>query len=178
MDRVYCQRILGFFPIYVDNIGDCTQVLIEGEDYLVIEKTIATFLKLILRYYMIDLGEIRDIYSKYTNSRNLVPIPFDSYNIFIPFKARRPIYENDRAFGYFNLNYVEDFLYGPSGVLVVFRDGQSLKCISREKTFRKHLKNGKIVKLCYEKREMPRPNRQEDRLRTLIDEIKDIIKNN
>lgn len=163
MERIFNNNLLGLVPKYIENIGDCTEIIIEGREAFIIERTISTVLNRVLRHYMIDLREIKNIYSKYINYKNLIPIAFDRENIFIPFKARRSLSTNDKAFGYFNLKYYDRIYIGKSSIDIVMKDGQRLRTISRPDSFTKHLKNGYIVSACYERREMYQSNKEEYR---------------
>lgn len=151
MDRIFSSNLLCLIPTYTKTIGDSTKIYTENASPFTINKSLSTVLKLIYNYYSIDIKSLHNICSNYIINQNLIPIPFDENNIFIPFKARIPKYKNDSAFGYFNLNYFSKYKLNEN-INIIFKDKQSVECISKETSFKKHLHNGYIIKSSYKKR--------------------------
>ncbi len=182
MERIYRGRLVCLIPIYLENKGDCTEVFLENSPSFIIEKTITSVMNNLLTYYMLDLKELRKIYGDYIQSKNLVPLAFDGENIFIPFKARKPFSHNDKAFGYFNLNYYGSYRLADNFIVINFKDGQSINCLAQEASFKKHLKNGQIIRSSYLRRKMPTSKREnyllkdQDSLAILLKELGDLKK--
>ena len=85
--KIDYREIIGFFPIYIKDIGNCTMVLMSEED-VILEIPVLSFLKKMARYYFLDLDQIRKQYGNILGIKNLVPIPLGK-SIFIPIKSRK-----------------------------------------------------------------------------------------
>lgn len=154
MNRVFGKEIMGFVPVYVDQRGNCTIVYIKSKEPFVLDKSIKTILRLIGKYYMIDLNEVKKRYSSLVSSPNLVPIPLSKRDVFVPFKTRVPMCKNDGAFGYINIRYIDTVTEWGSCTAIHLAGGIKIKCLSSFITADKHMRNGHIVSRCYEDRSM------------------------
>lgn len=149
MKKLFEQEITAIVPSYIKDKGNCTIVYRNNLEPLVLEKNIQTILRSMGKYYMIDLQEIKKRYRPYILSQNLVPIPFGRKDVFVPFKTRIPMYKNDGAFGYINMKYIDSIKPKSNVSFVYLIDGTIIKCLSRQNTINKHMRNGKIISRCY-----------------------------
>lgn len=154
MERLYNNILIAILPIYEENIGDCTEIIVQEGSSFILNYKLSTIIKALEKYYMINLKETNRIYSKFINSKNLIPIPFDANNIFIPIKTRVPIFKNDRAFGYINLKSIKGIIQREDFTEINFKNGESIKCFAKKSTVQKHINNGNIVRTCFVKRTM------------------------
>lgn len=154
MKRLYENILVGLIPIYRENIGDCTEILVQDRNNFILNYKLATIIKALEKYYMINLKESKRVYSKFINAKNLVPIPFDQNNIFIPIKIRTPRFKNDPAFGYINLKSIAEIIDKDGGTEIKFKNGELIQCLANINTVKKHIHNGNIIKNCFVKREM------------------------
>lgn len=154
MEQIFKEEIMAIIPKYVESKGNCTIVHRKNLDPLVMEKTIKTVIKLIGKYYMIDLNSMKQRYSSLLSSRNLIPIPLSRNDIFIPFKTRIPMYKNDGAFSYINMKYIKNVKNNNETTKVILNNDLEILCLCNIDTVNKHLRNGKIISKCYEERTM------------------------
>lgn len=154
MEKIFREDMMAIIPTYVDSKGNCTTVHRKDFDPLVLDKTIKTIIRLIGKYYMIDLNSMKKRYSPLLSSRNLIPIPLSRTDILIPFKTRVPMYKNDGAFSYINMKYIKEIKKNDSTTIVILNNGLEVDCLCSLDTVNKHLRNGKIISRCYEDRAM------------------------
>ncbi len=154
MKRLYENILVGIVPIYRENIGDCTEILVQDRNNFVLNYKLATIIKALEKYYMINLKESKRVYSKFINAKNLVPIPFDQNNIFIPIKTRIPRFKNDPAFGYINLKFIDNIIDKNGFTEIRLKNQHAIQCLANINTVEKHIHNGNIVMNCFVKREM------------------------
>ena len=114
--------VVGFLPIYKDDIGNCTRVLLENGE-IIYKNSLKSFLNRLCKYYFLDLKEIQLYYGEILGAKNTVPIPFDK-KVFMPVKYRKPRVKNDGAIGYLWIDYIEDFKRKGSKVDIGLIDGR------------------------------------------------------
>lgn len=154
MDKIFQEEIMAIVPEYVDLKGNCTTIHRKDLDPLVLDKTIKTVIRLVGKYYMIDLNSMKKRYSPLLSSRNLMPIPLSRNDILIPFKTRIPMYKNDGAFSYVNMKYIKEIKKNANTTTVILSGGLEIHCLCSLDTVNKHLRNGKVISRCYEDRAM------------------------
>ena len=154
MEKIFQEEIMAIVPEYVDSKGNCTILHRKDLDYLVLDKTIKTVIRLVGKHYMMDLNSVKDRYSPLLSSRNLIPIPLSRRDILIPMKTRIPMYKNDGAFGYINMKYINDIKKNGKTTTVILENGLEIECLCGIDTVNKYLRNGKIISRCYEDRAM------------------------
>ncbi|EOC99400.1 hypothetical protein [Caldisalinibacter kiritimatiensis] len=152
VEKIVTNKIIAVVPLYIDMKGNSTKITTKESGDVFIYKTIHTVLKLLGKYFMIDLSASRKYYGEVIGASNIIPIPFDSENIFIPVKVRKPLSKNDGSFGYVNLKYIKDIEERKDGVYIVMKGNNEIKSLQRFKTVQKHINDGKIVKRIYDKR--------------------------
>lgn len=154
MEKIFVEEIMAIIPKYVDSKGNCTLVHRKDFDPFVLDKTIKTVIRLVGKYYMIDLDAMKKKYSPLLSSRNLIPIPLSRNDILIPFKTRIPMYKNDGAFSYINMKYIKDIKKDNNTTVVILKNEVEINCLCSMDTVNKHLRNGKVMSRCYEERAM------------------------
>lgn len=138
------KRVIGFLPIYINDYGNCTKVILEERE-VIYKNSARSFLNRMCRYYFLDLDEIKKHYGNILGIKNLVPIPFDD-KVFIPIKYRKPQFKNDGAMGYMDLDWIDNIRLDRKGTKIVLKDERVYYSIASIETVRKHYKNGYIVK--------------------------------
>lgn len=152
IEKLLNDEIMAIIPIYIDMYGNCTRIITLKSQNNYIYKSIKTVLKNIARFYTLDLMASREYYGKIIGISNIVPIPFDSENIFIPLKVRKPIFKNDGSFGYFNLKFINDIKEEKNVVYIILEGNIKVRINQTLKTAYKHVRHGEIVKRVYDKR--------------------------
>ncbi|MCR2044723.1 hypothetical protein [Anaerosalibacter massiliensis] len=147
------EELMAFIPVYLNMKGNCTAIYTYKSGEIYIDKSLRSFLNCLGKYFLIDLKESRKHYGNLLNVNNLVPIPFNRENIFIPIKTRKPISRNDGALGYININYIDKIEEGLNGVNIFLKPNYKIKSLNTLKTVEKHINNGEIVRKFYDERE-------------------------
>lgn len=154
MERVLNEGLMAIVPEYMDHRGNCTILYSKYHEPLIVEKNIQTVIKLIAKYFMIDLKEMKKRYGKVVSSPNLVPIPLSKKDIFIPIKTRIPMLKNDGAFSYVNMKYIEKVSKDKKNTMIHLEKDLKIQGLCGKATVDKHMKNGYVVSTCYEERNM------------------------
>lgn len=150
MERLFNGEIMALSPKYVNERGNCTLVYLKNKEPFIIERTIKSVIRIIAKHYMIDLNEVKKRYRPLVSSPNLVPIPFSKNDIFIPFKTRVPICKNDGALSYINMRYIKNIRDNGEFRIINLNNEQYIECLSSLSTIDNHIRNGNIVKKCYD----------------------------
>lgn len=155
MGNIFNEELMAIVPQYIEQRGNCTVLYAKGLQPVVVDKSIKTVIRLIGKHYMIDLEEAKKRYSTLMSSSILVPIALSKKDVFVPFKTRVPMYKNDGAFSYINMNYIQKIKKSKESTNIVHLiNGTTIECISCSNTVDNHMRNGNIVSRCYEERTM------------------------
>ena len=154
MEKILEKKLIAVLPKYVPNQGNCTIIYSEEEEPRILEKTILTVMKNIGRHHMIDLDAMKYRNGKLVNASYPVPIYLNS-DVFIPIKVRKPFGRNDKAYGYVNLEYIENAKQEENHTSIKLKNQIELKCLFRKATLNKHIHNGATIKRYYEDRNKP-----------------------
>ncbi|SCG81897.1 hypothetical protein DW1_0277 [Proteiniborus sp. DW1] len=150
IEELVSKEIVAFLPFYIE--GNSTKVITNKQNEEYIYKSIKTFITLLSKYFMVDLNSSRQYYGKIIGSTNIVPLPFNKDNIFVPLKVRKAISKNDGSFGYFNIGFIKDIIEKNKKVYVLLKKGDCIEVLQGIETAKKNLRNGYIVKQAYFKR--------------------------
>jgi len=146
------EGIIGLIPLYIDMKGNSTRVITKENSEVYIYKSIRTVLNIIARYFTLDLNASRKYYGGLIGYSNIVPIPFNRENIFVPIKVRSPISKNDGSFGYFNIANIKGVREKSEGIEIILDGDISVKSIQSMKSIERHIRDGEIVKKIYQDR--------------------------
>lgn len=141
MDRgLCCLR-----PKYEGHYGNVTEIITGDGEKCIIYKTLKTILRIICRYYGLDLKTIRTKYGSIVNQKNIVPLPLSHDLVLLPFKMRKPIFIKDGSYGYVNIFYIEDIYEEGNSTKIRLSSGQKITCLNTLKTANDHLNKGKVI---------------------------------
>mgnify|MGYP000895445898 CR=1 FL=1 len=147
------EEIMAFVPEYVDMLGNSTIVYTYKGGKKVVNKSIKTYINSLGKYFMLDLKELKKYYGNILGVSKTVPIPFAQNYVFIPFKTRVPLCKNDGAYGYVNIDYIENVAEVKGHVVICLKSSWEICSLSSKKSVEKYLKQGLIVKeLCMERK--------------------------
>ncbi|RKD21907.1 ComK protein [Caminicella sporogenes DSM 14501] len=132
-------------PIYKDEFGNITEIIDKSGETYTAYKTLKTVLKLICKYYGVDIKSVRQKYSKIINRKNIIPLPLSQDLILIPFKMRKPIFLKDGSYGYINIFSIENIYSKKGNTIIKLYNEKEITCISKLKTAREHYNNGKAI---------------------------------
>ncbi len=76
-----------------------------------------------------------------------MPIALSDKHVFIFFKARKPIFKNDGANGYIDINYIKEIYEEEDKVYIELLDGRKIQTDQDIATIKKNITYGKIVKM-------------------------------
>ncbi|NLY46740.1 MAG: hypothetical protein GX053_12265 [Tissierella sp.] len=147
MKRIIEKGIQAILPVYVKDRGNCT-VIYTKEDEVILDKTIKTTILNLCKYYHLDLKASNETYGKLLSIKKYPPIPFTYNQIFIPIKARIPIGKHDGAYGYVNINSIENISQTKSKdhSLLYLSDKRTIEVYSKDTTVLKSISKGEVIK--------------------------------
>lgn len=149
LKKINSKEIMAFIPVYVQLKGNCTLVYRAQGERDCLDVSLRSFLNHLAQEHFIDLRSIRKYYGSVLGIKNLVPIPLNYRNVFIPIKVRRPICRNDGSIGYINIEYIERTVENQGETIVHLRNNIKIKSLNSLPTVKKHIANGQIVKHLY-----------------------------
>lgn len=152
IEELVSSEIIAILPLYVDMKGNSTKVITKKQNEIYIYKSIRAFITLLAKYFMIDLNSSRQYYGKVIGCTNIVPLPFNKDNVFVPLKVRKPISKNDGSFGYFNIRFLNDVVKKSSKVYVSLENELSIEILQGVDSAKRNIRNANIVKQSYYER--------------------------
>ena len=153
LEKIIYEELMAFLPVYLTLKGNCTLLFTNSGEAYEIEKTIKTVLNQLCKFYLIDLKAIKKHYGNILGIKNLVPIPFNKEDIFIPIKFRKPLCRNDGSLGYVNIQYIKKITESSGKAIIHFKNHNTIESLNSIETVNRHIKNGNIVKKLYEERQ-------------------------
>lgn len=150
------KKLTAIIPEYKSEKGDCTTLHFLDEEPITVERNIRTVLKNIAKEFMLDLTLAKRKYGAVVSSPGLVPIPLGKEDVFLPLKVRKPLFKNDKAFGYINLKYIKEIKSNKDlkTDCVILSNNQEIELMCTRLTALKQMKNARVVKELYIKRSM------------------------
>ena len=145
--KINYDEIIALIPKYEENIGNCTELLKEDSRSYITDKPVNTCLKNMADHYCINLKANRKVYGKMLGIKNKVPIVLSDKHVLIFFKARKPIFKNDGANGYVDINYIKEIHEEKDKVYIELIDGRKIEAKQDVESITKNYNYGKIVKL-------------------------------
>jgi len=155
IEKLISNGIMAIIPLYIDMKGNSTRIKTRNSKEFNIYKSIRSVLILLSKYFMIDLNASRRYYGRVIGCKNVVPIPFDKDNIFVPLKVRKPLSKNDGSFGYFNLDSIKRVDKKENHVHIILENDSAVNIIQSYDSVHKHIKDAKLVKHVYYERSNP-----------------------
>jgi len=152
IEKLIMEGIIGLIPLYIDMKGNSTRVITKENSEVYIYKSIRTVLNIIARYFTLDLNASRKYYGGLIGYSNIVPIPFNRENIFVPIKVRSPISKNDGSFGYFNIANIKGVREKSEGIEIILDGNIFVKSLQSMKSIERHIRDGEIVRKIYQDR--------------------------
>lgn len=161
MEKIVDQGLMAFLPVYVHLKGNCTSVYTSQGENFYLEKSLRTFLNQLAQHYFLDLRAVRKYYGQLLAIRNLVPLPLNAEDIFIPLKIRKPICKNDGSIGYINIKHIEKTRESKGRVLIQLNNQISIESLNSLATVKKHIANGHLVKELYREKNTSQEAKEE-----------------
>jgi hypothetical protein len=135
MSTIKYDNVLAVRPEYIQDKGDCTEIIYESGETYITERTINSFMNIMAHYFNTDLRANRYNYGKKLGIKNNVPIVLSDKYIFVPYKVRKPMSKRDCAYGFINLFNYADLYEGQEDNFIVTTEGIKLKLCERIVSF-------------------------------------------
>ena len=155
LEDVIEDGISSIIPIY-DGGGNSTKMIGTDGNICVDHRRVKTILRLISQYYAVHIGACRRKYGKIINQRLGVPIVINSRLVLMPFKMRKPRFENDGAYGYVNFYDIKEIYEDDYHTKIVLNSGVEVLCMQRIRSVKKHMNDTRLIVQNIEKDELKR----------------------
>ncbi|MFA5525118.1 MAG: hypothetical protein WDA24_12230 [Tissierellales bacterium] len=152
IEELVSNGIIAVIPLYINMEGNSTKVITKNQNEEHIYKSIKTFIALLAKYFMIDINSSRQYYGRIIGITNIVPLPFNKDNIFVPLKVRKPISKNDGSFGYFNICCIKEIIEKSNKVYISLEKEYCIEILQGIESAKRNIRNAHIVKQAYYKR--------------------------
>lgn len=144
-------KIDALIPVYANNIGNCTEVIINDSSHIV-TKTVETCIKNLADYYNISLYHNRLNYGKELGITNKVPIVINENLIYIYVNVRKPMFDHDSAYGYLNYFSIDDVLEQNSNAAIILKSGIVIQTRQSINVTKKNMLYARIAKDIYKEK--------------------------
>lgn len=143
MKRVHDEKIQAIVPVYTE-YGDTTYVYTKEQNKILYPNTIRTFIKNLLKFYMIDFSALKTKFRDLGIKQN-IPLIIDN-QVLVKVKVRKPIGKSDGAYGYINISELKRIQVEKTVTYIVFKDGYRLKTLDSRTTLSKNILTGHEIK--------------------------------
>ncbi|PAB59376.1 competence protein ComK [Anaeromicrobium sediminis] len=136
------ESIIAIIPIY--DKGNGTNI-ITMENSHIEYKRVRTVLRRICNEYALHLSAFRRRYGKVINKRLGIPIVINEELILVPFKTRKPKFQNDGAYGYVNFHFVKDIVEDGRHTKLIMENGHEIQVLQRIHSVKRDFNNVKLI---------------------------------
>jgi len=144
-------KIDAMLPIYVDGTGNCTEVISADKSYIQ-TVSIETCIKNLADYYNISLYHNRVNYGDELGITNKVPIVINEDLIYIYINVRKPLLDHDAAFGYIDVNSIEEIFEKDKNAAIKMKSGKEIQTRQSVRSVKKMILNARLAKEIYKEK--------------------------
>lgn len=141
-------KIDAMLPVYVNGIGNCTEI-ITSEASFIKSITIETCIKNLADFYNISLYHNRLNYGAELGIVNKVPIVINESLIYIYINVREPLFDNDAAYGYIDVNCINEVFEQEKNAAIRMKSGKVIQTRQTVLNVKKMLLYARLAKDIY-----------------------------
>lgn len=132
-----------YIPCYAG--GNAVMAVRKDGQTITINMGIKYLLGKLLKRSSLDIGCIRENYSKCVNRSNLIPIPLSLETVLIPIRVRKSIGSNDGSYAYIDSSNIEAVV-GLGNAVIKLKCGFEINCIEPVSNVKKKINMGEIIR--------------------------------
>lgn len=144
-------KIDALLPIYVDDIGNCTEIISAGESYLK-TVTIDTCIKNLADFYNISLYHNRVNYGTELGITNKVPLVINDELIYIYINVRKPKFSHDSAYGFIDVKSIAEIYEKNKNAVIQMKSGRIIETRQSVASLKKAVLYARFAKDIYKER--------------------------
>lgn len=141
-------KIDAMLPIYVDGVGNCTEIITSESSYIK-NITVETCIKNLADFYNISLYHNRLNYGTELGMVNKVPIVINENLIYMYINVRKPLFDRDAAYGYVDVNAVDEILQKGKAASVKMKSGRIIETRQSMVSIKKMMLYAKMAREIY-----------------------------
>jgi len=138
-------------PVYVKDKGNCTEIITAQASYIQ-NATIETCIKKLADYYNISLYHNRINYGDELCITNKVPVVINENLVYIYANVREPMFKHDAAFGYVDLNAINQVYINDGYAAILMNSGKVIQTRQSVKSLKRSILNGKLARDIYKEK--------------------------
>ncbi len=150
-DLLKNNKVDALIPVYVDDIGNCTEIIVNGESYLK-TTTIDTCIKNLADYYNISLYHNRVNYGKELGITNKVPIVISDELIYIYINVRKPKCGHDSAYGFIDVKAIDEIYEKNKNAVIHMKSGRIIETRQSVASLKKSILYARLIREIYKER--------------------------
>ena len=138
----------GFFPVYLPDIGDATEVWLKDGSRLVLNMSVQTMLQRLADARMINLRVLKKRLQNILQMGYFVPLPLAADIVLMPLKTRNALVRGDSVHGFVNVCALEQMKIteGPKGSTpgLPLTCGRLFPCLTSQKTVNQRIQRAHL----------------------------------
>jgi len=150
-DSLKYNKIDAMLPIYVNDIGNCTEIITPDAAF-VKTTTVDTCIKNLADFYNISLYHNRINYGAELGITNKVPIVVNDDLIYIYINVREPLFSHDAAYGYIDINTIEGIYDKDGNATILMKSKREIQTRQSLSSLKKMLLYARVAKEIYKER--------------------------
>lgn len=136
------EKIVCLLNVYEQNIGNCTKVIFNNCNEILLNRSIRSTVHHIAKHYIVDINELKKRQQKLLNKKYYTPLPINENLLFISIKTRQPRVAKDPCMSYINL-YEIDRLDKKLPILHM-KNGLKIESLESINTLKERYKDGQL----------------------------------
>lgn len=144
-------KIDAMLPIYANDVGNCTEI-VTPETAFIKTTTIDTCIKNLADFYNISLYHNRLNYGSELGIANKVPIVVNDELIYIYINVREPLFSHDAAYGYIDVNTIEDIYEKNKTAAILMKSEREIQTRQSLSSLKRMILYARIAKDIYKER--------------------------
>ncbi len=150
-NKLEFNQIDAMLPVYVKDKGNCTEVITAEASYIK-STTVETCIKQLADYYNISLYHNRINYGRELGISNKVPVVVNENSVYIYVNVREPMFKHDAAYGYVDLNAVDQVEQESGLAVILMNSGKTIKTRQSIKSLKRSMLNGRLARDIYKEK--------------------------
>lgn len=139
-------ELKGSKPFYMEGQGNgCMIIVGDREEWL--PRSEKSCLNHLAKHYCVDLRELKRRTRNILGKGKYIPLVLHDDCTLIPFKARRPIFKDDGAYGYFRMESIVEIKEVKGKVIVVLDNAMKVEVLTSAGKLREYIRLAKMLRV-------------------------------
>ncbi len=136
-------QVAAFVPSYADGSGQGLEIYFRDGTVGWQGVSLHSYIRRMARVFTVNVQEARQKYAPLVGQKNLIPLVFEPFLVYVPIKVKTPLIKGDPAYGYFRLRSVLQVAETPGLCTLHLEGGQQIAVIQAARTVRTRLRSAR-----------------------------------